>query len=194
MEMQNKFSIIWYYESLHRAASITPMRNVNPYPCILTNSNLFQTNTQVSTCPNDAAMCKSVKKHYPGLNEAISPYYIGKLKGPPSFTDFVEDWSKEFLESRLFLDLICSLFFGVSQDKDGNPLTLVGSWTHFNKRISCKIFWLIIYKISERPWTFQFPNEVKRYLFILSRVGLFNRFTHSSMIRTTHCHFSIGLK
>ena len=67
------------------------MRNVNPYPCILTNSNLFQTNTQVSTCPNDAAMCKSVKKPYPGLNEAISPYYIGKLKGPPSFTDFVED-------------------------------------------------------------------------------------------------------
>ena len=82
IEMQKKFSMIWYYESLHIVASITSMRNVNTYPCILTNSNLFQTNTQVSTCcPNDAAMCKSVKTSYPGLHEEISPYYIGKLKG-----------------------------------------------------------------------------------------------------------------
>ena len=89
---KKKFSMIWYYESLHIVASLTLMRNVNTYPCILTNSNLFQTNTQVSTCcPNDAAMCKSVKTSYPGLHEEISPYYIGKLKGSPSFTDFVQD-------------------------------------------------------------------------------------------------------
>ena len=62
------------------------------YISILTNSNLFQTNNQVSTCcPNDAAVCKSVKKSYPGFHEEISPYYIGKLKGPPSFTDFLQD-------------------------------------------------------------------------------------------------------
>ena len=35
----------------------------DPNPCILEKSNLFQPNTQVSTCcPNDAAMCKSTEK------------------------------------------------------------------------------------------------------------------------------------
>ena len=68
------------------------MRNPNPYLCILTNSNLFQLNAQVSMCcPNDATMRKSVEKFHRGLNEEISPYSIGKLKGPPSFTDFVDD-------------------------------------------------------------------------------------------------------
>ena len=43
-------------------------------------------------------------------------------------------------------------------------------------------------------WIFQFPNEVGRYLLIWVRVGLFNRFTHCSIIRATHWHFSVGLK
>ena len=72
------------------------MRNPNPYSCILTNSNLFQSYVDVSTCcPNDAAMCKSVEKSQPGSNEVISPQSIEKLKGPSSFTDFVDDESKD---------------------------------------------------------------------------------------------------
>ena len=68
------------------------MRNPNPYSCILTHSNLFQSNAQESTCcPNDAAMRKSDEKFHPGSNEEISPYSIGKLKDPPTFTDFVDD-------------------------------------------------------------------------------------------------------
>ena len=78
--------------SLDITASITVMRNPNPYPWTLTKSNLFQPKTQVSTCcPNDAVMCKSVERSHPGLNEEISPYSIGKLKGPPLFTDFADD-------------------------------------------------------------------------------------------------------
>ena len=68
------------------------MRNSNPDPCVLTNSNLFQPNAEMSTgCPNNAAMCKSVEKSHPGLNEDISPHSIGKLKGQPSFNDFVDE-------------------------------------------------------------------------------------------------------
>ena len=54
---------------------------------------------------------------------------------------------------------------------DSFPFTFVGSWAHFNKWISCKIFWLITYKISER-WRFQFPIRVGRYLFIWTRLNL----------------------
>ena len=83
------------------------MRNPNPYSCILTKSNLFQSNAEVSKCyPNDASMSKSVEKSHPGSNEEISPYSIGKLKGPPSFTDFVNDLSKDILESLFSFDLI----------------------------------------------------------------------------------------
>ena len=71
------------------------MRNPNPYYCILKNSNLFQLIAEVSTaCPVDAAVCKSVAKSHPGSNEEISPQSIGKLKGPPSFINFVDDESK----------------------------------------------------------------------------------------------------
>ena len=64
----------------------------DPNPCVLEKSNLFQPNTQVSTCcPNDAAMCKSTEKSHPGFNEEISFKSIGKLKDPPSFTDFVDN-------------------------------------------------------------------------------------------------------
>ena len=71
------------------------MRNPTQYPCILTNNDLFQPNAEVSTgCPNDAAMCNSVKKTHPGLNKEISPHSIGKLKYPPSFSDFVDDEPK----------------------------------------------------------------------------------------------------
>ena len=81
----------YWREFVHIAASITLMRNPNPYPWISTNSNLFQPIPEKSTgCPNDAAMCKFVKKSQTGLNEGLSPYSIGKLKGPPSFTNFDE--------------------------------------------------------------------------------------------------------
>ena len=74
-------------------------------------------------------MCKSVEQSHPGANEEISPYSIGKLKGfPPSFTDFVDDESKDLLESQFSLDLTWSIIGGMPQDKDGNPLPLLGSW------------------------------------------------------------------
>ena len=76
-------------------------------------------------------MCKSVEKSHPGSNEKISPYPIGKLKGPPSFIIFVDDY-KKFLESQFSFDLICSLIGCIPQDEDDNPLPLVGSWAHFN--------------------------------------------------------------
>ena len=47
------------------------------------------------------------------------PYSIEKLKDPPSFTDFVDDQPKGFLESWFSLDLIWSLIGGIPQDKDG---------------------------------------------------------------------------
>ena len=54
-----------------------------------TNSNLFQPNAGVSAgCPNDTAMCKSVKQSHTDLNDKISFYSIAKLKGSLSFTDF----------------------------------------------------------------------------------------------------------
>ena len=105
-------------------------------------SNLFQPNAEASMgCPNDAAMCKSVEQSRSGSNEEISSYSIGKLKGsPPSFTYFIDDESKNLLESRLSLGLIWSIVGGILQDKYGKPLPLVGSWTHFNMQMSCKIF------------------------------------------------------
>ena len=82
----------WRESPLHIVASTTSMRNPNPFPCILTDSNLFQSNAQVSSCcPNDAGMCKSVEKSHHRLNEEISSHSIGKMKGLPSFTDFVDD-------------------------------------------------------------------------------------------------------
>ena len=81
---------------------------------------------------SDAAICKSVEKSHSGSNEEISPYSIGKLKGPSSFTIFVTDCSKNFLESQFSFDLICSFIGGIPQDKDVNQLPLVGSWAHFN--------------------------------------------------------------
>ena len=76
-------------------ASITSMRNPNPHYCILKNSNLFQLNAEVSTaCPVDAAVGKSTSKSHPGSNEEISPHSTRKLKGLPSFTNFVDDESK----------------------------------------------------------------------------------------------------
>ena len=68
------------------------MKSPNSYPCILTNSDLFQPNAEASRdCPNNTAMCKSVEKSHPGSNEKIPPLSIGKLKDPLSFTDFVDN-------------------------------------------------------------------------------------------------------
>ena len=85
------------------------MRNPNPYPCILANSNrLFHPNAEVSgCCPNDAAMCKSDEKSYPGSSQEISPPSAGKLKGPLSLTDIVEDESKS-LARYLLIDVCLS--------------------------------------------------------------------------------------
>ena len=91
-------------------------------------------------CPNDAAICKFVEQSHPGSNEEISPYSIAKLKSPPSFTDFIGDESKDLLESQFSLNLIWLIIVGIPQGRDRNPLPLVGSWTHFNKQISCKTF------------------------------------------------------
>ena len=52
--------------SLHIVASVTSMRNPNPYPCIL-----------VVLCVN------LLKTSHPGSNEGISSHSIEKLKGPP---------------------------------------------------------------------------------------------------------------
>ena len=41
-----------------------------------------------------AQRCWKVGKSHPGFNEEISPLSIGKQKGPPSFTDFVDGESK----------------------------------------------------------------------------------------------------
>ena len=52
----------YWRESLHIAASITSIRNPNLYPCILTNSNLFQPKAEVSTnYPNDV-LCVNMLK------------------------------------------------------------------------------------------------------------------------------------
>lgn len=75
-----------------------------------------------------------------------------------------------------------------------DPVPLVVSWADKNKMISRKIFLLITYKISEWRWTFQFFNGVGRCLFIQSRVRLFNRIMHSSIIRTIRWSFSVVLK
>ena len=85
------------------------MRNPNLYPCILANSNrLFHPNAEVSgCCPNDAAMCKSDEKSYPGSSQEISPPSVGKLKGPLSLTDIVEDESK-LLARYLLIDVCLS--------------------------------------------------------------------------------------
>ena len=53
----------YYILSVHIAASITLIRNLNPYLCIFANSSLFQSNAEVSKCcPSDAVMYKSVEK------------------------------------------------------------------------------------------------------------------------------------
>ena len=51
-----------------------------------TNFNLFKSSAEVSmTCPDDAAMCKSVEQFHPGANKEISLYSIEKSKGPLFF-------------------------------------------------------------------------------------------------------------
>ena len=68
------------------------MSNANPYPCNLTNYNLFRPNAEVcKSCPDDAAMCKSCENFHTGLIEEITSYSIGKLKGPTFLTDLVDD-------------------------------------------------------------------------------------------------------
>ena len=85
----------YWRKSVHTAALIKLMRVLNPYPCILANSNLFEPNAEVSMgCPNDGDMYKSVEKSHPWSNEEMSLHSIGELKGSPSFTDFVDYESK----------------------------------------------------------------------------------------------------
>ena len=72
---------LYWRKSLHIVASKTSVNNPNPYPCILTSSSFFQPNVQVSTCcPNDAAICKSVERSHPGLNEETFPTPLGNWK------------------------------------------------------------------------------------------------------------------
>ena len=81
-------------ETLHIAASMTSMRNPNLYRCI----------SQTLICFNPTLNCQRVTQmmlHCVNLLDSsaflqISLYSIGKLKGLPSFTDFVHDKAKDF--------------------------------------------------------------------------------------------------
>ena len=67
----------------------------------------------------------------------MSPYCIGKLNDPPSFSDYVDEESKHLLERRFLIDLVWSIIGGIPAEEGGNEeLPLVGSWTHFNKQLS----------------------------------------------------------
>ena len=83
--------------SLNGVSTHSSIDNVNEeFKSMSLYFDVFQPNGEVSTgCPNDASMCKSVEQSHPGSSEEISPYSIGKLKGPPSsFTNFADDESK----------------------------------------------------------------------------------------------------
>ena len=83
-------------------------------------------------------MSKSIEQSHPGSHNEIPPYSIGKLNGPPSFYDYVDDESKNLLELRFSTDLIWSIIGGLptTEEDEGEQLPLVGSWTNFNKQIS----------------------------------------------------------
>ena len=104
-----------------------------------TNSNLFQPSPATSTDDfGDPQMSKSIEQSHPGSHNEIPPYSIGKLNGPPSFYDYVDDESKNLLELRFSTDLIWSIIGGLptTEEDEGEQLPLVGSWTNFNKQIS----------------------------------------------------------
>ena len=75
--------------------------------------------------------------------------------------------SQDLLESCFSFYLTWSIIGGIPQDKDGNPLPLVASWTRFNKQILWEIFQKTL--IKSMPIT-PIITVLKLYLFFLVEI------------------------
>ena len=71
----------------------------------------------------------------PWKNRKIADFSIDSLWGPKPFPDFEDDNLSQLLDIRFSIDKLWSVFGGISQNR-GDQLPLVGSWTHFNKKVS----------------------------------------------------------
>ena len=132
-----------------------------------TNSNVFQPNPRSSVNDNDnAKMNKMLEQSHPGSTDEISPYCVGKLTDPPSFSDYVDDESKDLLESRFLKDLVWSIIGGIpATENEKDELPLVGSWTHFNKQLSNVEVRKALFKyMPVIPHSVNEPSVLKAYL------------------------------
>ena len=160
----------YWRESLHIAASITSMRNPNPYSCILTNSICIVATLTYRSVVLMMLLCVNLLKS-------------------PTLT-----WMKRYLPTTLGnwkVHRCPMILLMISQNTFWNhdgPY-LVAYW-RYNLRqrweptpISRYLGMLqqadiiqdiLIYHLKNR-WTFQFLNGVGRYPFIRSRVGRFQQ-------------------
>ena len=63
----------------------------------------------------------------------VPEFYIGKLKGPPSFPDHSDNEEHDLLDECLKRDIVWSLASAVSVNTNEETTNNVGSWTPFNK-------------------------------------------------------------
>ena len=66
----------------------------------------------------------------------VSEFYIGKLKGPPSFPDHSDNEEHDLLDECFKRDIVWSLASAVSVNTNEETTNNVASWTPFNKEIT----------------------------------------------------------
>lgn len=103
------------------------------------NLNIFQPNPPIDPSDSgDSKVCKSLEHYHPGKTDEIVTFSIEGLWGPKPFPNFEDDNLSQLLDIRFSIDKLWSVFAGISQNR-GDQVSLVGSWTHFNKKVSCTI-------------------------------------------------------
>ena len=102
-----------------------------------TNSNLFQPHLD-SDEPDQGL---SIENKHPGSTEEIHPFELNHLIPPPKFPNFVDDTSDDMVSKRFNIDIIWSITADIPEEIC-NPfnIPLLGSWTHFNKKIYTREF------------------------------------------------------
>ena len=180
----------YWRESLHIAALITLMRNPSPYPSILANSNLFQPNAQVSAAALLMLLCVNLLKS-PSLARVMRyiPTPSGNWKRSTVTQRFCRWLVKRLSGITVFLRLYLVACWWYTPRQRWEPTPI--SW-FLGTLQQADIMQDISTHHLQSQWTAvdlsasQWSREIS--------LGLFNRFIHNSITRTTLWHLSIGLK
>ena len=120
-----------------------------------TSSNLFQTQDDT----NDNYEELSVESSHPGSSEDILSFELNQLVYSPTFPNFIDDTSIELITKWFETDILWSIVGGIPE-KICDPLDvpLLGSWTHFNKKVSSKEFKSAVTQYMPTMVPRQFPD------------------------------------